>query len=221
MRDNLHVRMSAEEYDSYTASAVDPWDKLIISRLIDESATRAPGGRLLDIGTGTAIVLVKLCELDQFRDVELIGMDYYEDMVETARKRVERAGLFNRIRIDREDVHALSYPEGFARYVISKSTIHHWAKPVKAFKEIYRVLEPGGVAIIHEIRRDADPQIIQGFNEMRKAAGVGPTHLEEKYTPNEVRHMCEQAGIAESTLISAPEDGPGAIGFEVRISKVR
>jgi ubiquinone/menaquinone biosynthesis C-methylase UbiE len=206
MPDNLHVRMTAEQYDAYTATAVDPWDDLLI-------------GRLLDIGTGTAVVLVKLCEVGPFAEVELIGSDFFEDMVAQARRRVEAAGVSGRVRIDQEDVHALSYPDDFARYLISKSTIHHWAHPVEAFREIHRVLEPGGVALIHEIRRDAPPEVIARFNEMRLAAGAGPSHLEEKYTPAEVREMCEKAGIGQSVQIHAPDEGPGAIGFEVRIQK--
>lgn len=219
MRDNLHVRTTAQHYDDYAATSVEPWDALLIGRVLEESRSRPPGGRLLDIGTGTAIVLAKLAALVPLRDVELIGSDYFEDMVAEARKRVEGAGLSGRIRIDREDVHALSYPDGFARYVISKSTIHHWSRPVEALKEIHRVLEPGGVALIHEIRRDANPEVVRTFNGLRKAAGVGPANLDEKYTPAEVQQMCEQAGIAASALISAPESGPGSIGFELRITR--
>jgi ubiquinone/menaquinone biosynthesis C-methylase UbiE len=219
MRDNLHVRMTAEQYDTYTASAVSPWDDLLIGRLLEERATRPSGGQLLDLGTGTAVLLVKLCSVEAFHDVALIGSDLYEDMLAVARERVRRAGLAERVRIDREDVHALTYADKSARYVVSRSTIHHWQEPVQAFREIHRVLEPGGVALIHDIRRDLDPALLRHLDEMRSAAGLGPTNLEEKYTPDEARSMCERAGIADVTRISAPDTGPGAIGFEVRVVK--
>lgn len=219
MPENTHVRMTAEQYDRYSLRDGNPWDQLLIDRLLEESEHLPREGRLLDIGAATAVLLVKLAAVERFANAELIGSDYFEDMVVEARLRVERAAVSHRIRIDREDVHALSYPDGYARWIISRSTIHHWSRPVTAFQEIHRVLAPGGIAIIHDIRRDAAPDAIARFNAWRAAAGVGRSVLEEKYTAGEVRSMCRDAGIEHSAVVVAPETGPGAMGFELRITK--
>jgi ubiquinone/menaquinone biosynthesis C-methylase UbiE len=34
-------------------------------------------------------------------------------------------------------------------------SLHHWDEPQAAFKEIYRVLKPGGQILIYDLRRDA------------------------------------------------------------------
>jgi hypothetical protein len=81
------------------------------------------------------------------------------------------------------------------------------------------VLAPGGAALIHDIRRDADPGAVARFNQMRQASGVGPSLLADKYTPDEARRMCEEAGIGAATRIFAPESGPGALGYELLIEK--
>ena len=81
------------------------------------------------------------------------------------------------------------------------------------------MLTPGGIAIIHDIRRDAHPDAIAQFNAWRRAAGVGPSLLDEKYTAGEVLQMCRDAGIEHSAVVVAPDTGPGAMGFELRITK--
>ena len=43
--------------------------------------------------------------------------------------------------------------------------------------------------------------------------------MDEKYTPGEVRSFLAQAGLRRHSMVVAPRRGPGALGFEVRISK--
>ena len=80
-------------------------------------------------------------------------------------------------------------------------------------------LAPGGVAIIHEPRRDPSPDALAEFNRARAAVGVEPARMEEKYTAAEVDAFLRRAGLAKQSIISAPRRGPGSMGFEVRISK--
>ena len=115
----------------------------------------------------------------------------------------------------------MSYPDGYARYIISRSTIHHWADPVQALREIYRVLEPGGIVMIHEPRRDASPAVVSLFNGMRESVGYPAFIPEEKYTPSEVLRMCEEAGIGQESDAIVSDQGVAALGFELRITKSR
>lgn len=220
-RISTHVAITPEQYHRMAASEDNPWDVLLIERLLAVSHDRPSGGRLLDIGTGTGVVLLKLAAVPRFADVELIGSDYFEDMVDQARQRVIEAGLADRIRVDREDAHHLTYPDQWATWVISRSTLHHWAEPDRALREIFRVLAPGGAALIHDIRRDPPEAAIARFNQMRGATGVAPSLLADKYTPEEALRMCEEAGIASSAQVFAPDDGPSALGYEILIEKKR
>ena len=220
MGQNVHVHYSAEQYDEYTAESVKTYDNRIIKRLKIELRFLPAGPKqFLDIGTGTAQLLIQIARDADFQDFSLIGTDYFEDMVDKARETVSKQGLGERIHIDRNDVHDLPYPEEFAHMIISRSTIHHWAEPVKALREIYRILKPGGVAVIHEPRRNPHPQALAEFNRVRAERGVPPADLDEKYTPAEVWEFIKQAGIAHQSNLFAPNRGPGSLGFEVRICK--
>lgn len=209
---NQHVRMTAEQYDEYSLRDDNPWGP---------AADRAPAGEERPPPSrwasarrrvGTAAFLVKLAAVDRFADVELIGLDYFEDMVCQAGRRVERACVAHRVRIELEDVHALSYPEGFARWVISRSTIHHWSRPVPAFQEIHRVLAPGGTA---------HPSTISGAMRNPRPSPVstrGERQLESVHRFSRKVHggrghtMCRGAGTEHSAVVVAPETGPGRSG---------
>ena len=219
MHGNQHVRATPQQYDSYTSKAIQPWDDLLISRVLEEKTSRPPGGRLLDIGAGTGVLLIKLCSVAEARDLELIATDYFEDMLDVARKRIAEAGVADRIRVERQDAHSLSYPDGHIRYVISRSTVHHWADPPKALREIHRVLASDGVALIHDVRSDAPPDIIEMLNQRRQAAGIGPMQLDEKFTPDEISQMCREAGLGANAQVYTRDQGPEALGFELRITR--
>jgi ubiquinone/menaquinone biosynthesis C-methylase UbiE len=216
-RENLHVHYSAESYDKYTEGFVQIYDEGIVNRLLQEGATR--GGVLLDVGTGTARLLIKIAAVPALASLRMIGVDYYQDMVDEARRAVSLAQLEGRIELTQADAHQLPYPEDFADFIISRSTIHHWADPVQALKEMFRVLKPGGVALVHDVRRDPAPDVLAQFNEQRRLAGVEPCRLEEKYTAGEVKAFLIEAGLQYDAIVAAPTEGAGALGFEVRIAK--
>jgi ubiquinone/menaquinone biosynthesis C-methylase UbiE len=218
-RQNLRVRNSAADYDRYTSTFVDVYDQGMISSLKQACRSRGTDGVLIDIGTGTAQLPVKIACVPEFAELDIIGTEYFDDMVERARETIRARGLANRIRIDKADVHKMPYPSDHALFIISRSTVHHWADPVQAFSEIFRILKPGGGAIIHDLRRDADETALRNFNRAREEAGVGPTTLEEKYTAAEVMDILGEAGIRHQSEISIPTSGPGAIGIAIHINK--
>jgi ubiquinone/menaquinone biosynthesis C-methylase UbiE len=220
MRSNLPVAYSADEYDKYTANSVDEFDDRMLRRIRLELRFMGKGPRrLVDVGTGTAQLPVQIASSPHFSNFEIVGTDYFDDMVDKARETVGRRGLQQRIRIDRNDVHAMPYPDEFTDFVISRSTIHHWADPVAALREIYRILKPGGVAIIHEPRRNPHPKALSEFNRRRAEQGVPPANMDEKYTADEIRGFVREAGIARESIIFAPRRGPGSMGLELRIAK--
>ena len=219
MRTNLHVRASADQYDRFVASGIQPWDLLLIQRIRAEMRRQAKGGRLVDIGAGTGVLLSRIALMPDFDDLELVATDFFPTMIDAAMKRLAISQQLGRIRVEQQDVHSLTYPNYYARYVISRSTLHHWADPVTALREIHRILEPQGVALIHDVRRDAPADIIMRLNEKRAASGIGPMLLDEKFTADEVRRYCVQAGLGRCAHVRTGASGPAALGFELRIQR--
>ena len=220
MRETTRFRCETRLYDRYTQHSVAEYDEAMIQRVLMENRFITGESRtLIDVGTGTAELLVEMAARPEFKQFRFIGTDGFEEIVDRAFETVSRLGLETRVRIEQCDVHAMPYPGESADIVISRSTIHHWSDPVRAFREIYRILKSEGVAIIHEPRRDPDPTALAEFNRRREELGIEPARLEDKYTPDEVEVLLDEAGLSRQSIVSAPLSGPGSLGFEVRISK--
>ena len=220
MRENLRVRNSPQAYDRYTSGFVDQYDRAMIARF--RELYRLSGSRpglVLDIGTGTARLPARMAAFEEFATLRFIGTEYFLDMAALARTTVYDVGLRDRVQIVVQDVHQMGFRAHEIDYIISRSTVHHWAEPVKALAEIHRVLKPGGFALIHEPRRDPKPEALAYFNRIRELAQVGPTTLEEKYTAMELRGFLKQAGLESYSRINEPSVGLLAVGVEMKIWK--
>ena len=219
MRQNTHVAMSAQEYHDYISTSTGPWDDLLIRRFSEEYEPGNFRKTVVDVGTGTAVLPIRLAAMPLFERAYFIGTDLFADMVDTARTAIGAAGLADRIRMEEYDVHSMPFDDNSVDYIISRSTIHHWADPVQAFREIYRVLRSGGKAILHDPRRDPNPEFLEQFNAKRRAAGFEPNDLSEKYTADEVTAFLNAAGIGGHAQVRAPQEGPASMGYEVLIIK--
>ncbi len=100
------------------------------------------GSRILDIGCGTATltILIKMT----YPDAEIIGIDIDPKILEIAKLKVQKAGMD--IKLDQGSIFELPYANNSFDRAASSLVIHHIAheNKVRAFKEIFRVLKPGG-----------------------------------------------------------------------------
>lgn len=112
-----------------------------------EALEVAEGERALEIGYGTGHALVELARAvgDEGR---VVGIDISGGMADIARKRVDQAGLIERVRIDRGDARDLPYEDGAFDIVFCSFTLELFEddERPRVLAEIRRVLRPGGRA---------------------------------------------------------------------------
>jgi len=108
-----------------------------------------PPGQLLDVATGTgdfAILAARL--LPQTR---VTGIDLSEAMLAIGRKKAAAAGLADRVTLLAGDSLALSFPDASFDAATAAFGVRNFASLADGFRELRRVLKPGGQLVILEL----------------------------------------------------------------------
>ncbi|MCL5025579.1 MAG: class I SAM-dependent methyltransferase [Chloroflexi bacterium] len=147
------VVTNVREFDMPSAGIYDFFAGLVLSgvyaRIARDIAVLHPEGLAVDVGSGPGHLVTLLARAHP--DLRIVGVDVSPSMVEIARGRAARAGLTGRVRFEVGDVGALPFPDGQVDLVISTLSLHHWPDPAQGLREIYRVLVPGGQALIYDV----------------------------------------------------------------------
>ncbi len=98
-------------------------------------------GRILDVATGTAGVAIALAGATH---ADIVGVDLSEAMLEVGRKRVYKAGLDQRIRLEQAHAEELPFEAGSFDAVTFSYLLRYVADPTAMLGEMARVLRPSG-----------------------------------------------------------------------------
>jgi SAM-dependent methyltransferase len=102
--------------------------------LLREAAGIERGMTVLDIGSGPGHVAGALADAGAI----VTGIDFSGRMVEIARKHYPQATF------QEANAEQLPFDDGTFEAVVSNFVVHHLARPDVVFKEVHRVLQPGG-----------------------------------------------------------------------------
>ncbi len=116
-------------------------DQAIKSRLTEQMGIRE-GHKILDIGCGTATLTLLIKKTYPF--AEVTGIDIDPEILEIAKLKVRKSGLD--VKLDRGTIIELPYSDNSFDRAASSLVIHHikHEDKVRAFRDILRVLKPGG-----------------------------------------------------------------------------
>ena len=117
---------------------------------------------MLDIATGTGDFAILAAKM--LKPQTLIGADISEGMMEIGRKKVEKEGLSDIIKFQKEDCLSLSYTDNTFDAVTAAFGIRNFANLDKGLREIYRVLKPGGNLSIVELTQPVSFPMHQLFH---------------------------------------------------------
>jgi ubiquinone/menaquinone biosynthesis C-methylase UbiE len=102
--------------------------------LLRDAANIQSGSTVLDIGSGPGHVAGALAEVG----AAVTGIDFSARMVEVARRHYPQDTFLE------ANAEQLPFDDASFRAVVSNFVVHHLARPDVVFREVCRVLEPGG-----------------------------------------------------------------------------
>jgi SAM-dependent methyltransferase len=123
------------------------------------------GAAVLDAGCGVGSHSIRLAR----RGFDVVGVDFSPSALETARGNVAAHGLADRIRLQREDLLALSFPDASFDAVLCWGVLMHVPDVERAIDELARVVRPGGRLVVSEANAASlHARLLQGLNVLRR-----------------------------------------------------
>ncbi len=109
---------------------------------------------VVDVATGTGDLTIAICEEAKRRNksVEVLGMDFNEDMLSIAKQKVQEQGLTN-VTFRVADVLVPTSPDNSYDIVTCGFALRNFDSLEKFVQESHRVLRPGGKIVFLEVAR--------------------------------------------------------------------
>jgi len=127
-------------YDRYArllSLGQDPrWRRFLVSRV-----PVGPDDAVLDVASGTAAVAI---ELARRTGCSVVGVDQSNEMLAVGRKRVEQAGLKDRVRLVRGNAEQLPFQDATFDAVTFTYLLRYVDDREATMRELVRVTRPGG-----------------------------------------------------------------------------
>jgi ubiquinone/menaquinone biosynthesis C-methylase UbiE len=121
---------------------------------------------VLEVAPGPGYCAIELAKLGNY---EIVGLDISKTFVEIASANAAKAGV--RVDFRRGNVSDMPFGDETFDFVLCRAAFKNFTEPKRALHEMYRVLKPGGQALIIDLRRDASKKsIAQAVNGMNLGA---------------------------------------------------
>ena len=181
----------------------------VIARQIT-ARTQVTSGVCLDLGSGGGYLGIALAASTRLK---VVLLDRSPEMVRIARDNVAAAEMEDRIDAVHADVHRIPLCAASVDLVVSRGSVFFWEDKTAAFREVGRVLKPGGKAYIGGGM--GTPALMEEITARMKAI-----HRELRHGPGDSRSSEEQyRGILHNAGFVAYEVQRDERGFWIEAMK--
>ena len=171
----------------------------------------------IDVGRGPGNLIIELCRRTR---LHWINADINPHFFAHFMDRAHSEGVGHRVSALFADVHSLPFRDDYADAVVSRGSFHLWNDKPKAFREIHRVLKPGGMAFVG---RGFSPDLpVETARQIRAAqAPEGFPNYDVQETKADLHREMKAAGISDYTILipESPRDKAVRYGIWVEFQK--
>jgi ubiquinone/menaquinone biosynthesis C-methylase UbiE len=178
--------------------------KLMAKQLVEKIPVN---GSVLEIAPGPGYFCIELAKLGKY---QITGLDISKSFVEIARSNAKEAGY--KIDFREGNASAMPFQDATFDFTFCQAAFKNFSEPVKAISEMYRVLKPGGRAVIVDMRRDASSEDIE-----REVKGMGLDPLNRFFVKWTFDHMLLKSAYTLDQMKSMVGQTPfGACRIDVK-----
>jgi ubiquinone/menaquinone biosynthesis C-methylase UbiE len=193
------IMSSAEEAGEYDAMDFSATDQSFAER----AAELARGARwIFDIGSGNAKIPLAMCAL-AVATTQICAVEMSAEMLAAGvRNRLRASADARRLLFLHADAKQLPLPDACAELVTSNRLVHHIPDPRAVFREIARIVRPGGSILIRDLVR---PESEEELAQLVDTYAAGSSQLQRRLfsdslraalTLSEVRDVLGECGLA-------------------------
>ena len=191
---------------------------------------RPQKGIWVDLGSGSGGVALALAlaEDPAASESTLVLVDPDAEALSQGLQGARGKGLAHRVVAVVGKAESMPLPSESVDLVVSRGSIFFWDDPAKGIAEVYRVLRPGGEAMIGGGRGKHYPEWARREFSRRRQGNMDPNSEATKRfrrlrSPDTFRQWAEQGGVPDFEVIGqgarSPDDPRAGRGFWLRFSK--
>lgn len=129
------------EHEGYIfLSAVYP---LLVQQFMDDYELME--GVVFDIGTGPGSLGIELAKIT---NMKICFLDKSKQALDFAQEQFEQIGADNQVEFIQTCVEKMEVEDNLADFVMSRGSLWFWDDQPQGLREIYRILKPGGIAVV-------------------------------------------------------------------------
>jgi ubiquinone/menaquinone biosynthesis C-methylase UbiE len=178
----------------------------------------AQGATILELAPGPGYLSIELAKMGNYR---IVGLDISPKFVEIAREKANESG----VDIDFRQGNASHMPlaDNLFDFIVCSAAFKNFSQPVQALDEMFRVLKPGGTALIIDLRPDASLEVIEthiredlaltGINFLLTKWAFKYMLLKRAHTKDEIKQFASRSAFKTCTI---DDDG---IGMNIYLEK--
>jgi ubiquinone/menaquinone biosynthesis C-methylase UbiE len=189
--------LTVEIFDSFARGMRDKgWNN--VDSFIKAGITK---GNALEIGPGPGYVGLEW--LKKTEGTTVTGCEISGEMIRLAQKNAAEYGLEARTSYVLGNCMQMPFADASFDAVFSNGSMHEWEDPKRVFNEIARVLKPGGIYCVDDMRRDVSPLIKWPIYLSTKPKEIRPgflTSLYAAYTVPEISSLINQTALRGASI---------------------
>lgn len=186
------------EFDNIATNIFGPIYPVIAKQIKEKTGVHS--GICIDLGCGGGHLGIAMAEIS---DMYIYLLDNSAEALDIAAKRIKSNNIEKRIEVLRGDAEDIPLKDGYVNLAISRGSVWFWEDQVKAFKEIYRILTPGGFAYIgggfgtKELREEIDKKMIERNSDWKNKK----KEMRGDNTTDKFKRILNQADINNYEII--------------------